>query len=93
MHYIYQNYNLIVLTEFIWEIAGCSVLSGDGLEEIYDRCVMAVHAPDAVRILGDQATSDELRVLGAFQYVYRYLIELSFAVTIKFNFHFSFFPK
>lgn len=58
---------------------------------------MAVHAPDTVRILGDQATSDELRVLGAFQYVYRYtflfLIELSFAVTIKFNFHFSFFPK
>ncbi|BFG14191.1 hypothetical protein CerSpe_004660 [Prunus speciosa] len=49
---------------------GCSVLSGDGLEEIYDGCVMAVHAPDAVRILGDQATSDELRVLGAFQYVY-----------------------
>ncbi|XP_050375275.1 uncharacterized protein LOC126792840 [Argentina anserina] len=49
---------------------GSTVVSGDNFEEIYDGCIMAVHAPDALRILGDQATSDELRVLGAFQYVY-----------------------
>ena len=33
---------------------------------------MAVHAPDALKMLGKQATYDEMRVLGAFQYVYRY---------------------
>ncbi|KDO54090.1 hypothetical protein CISIN_1g0146252mg, partial [Citrus sinensis] len=31
---------------------------------------MAVHAPDALRILGNQATLDETRILGAFRYVY-----------------------
>ncbi|KAH7522037.1 hypothetical protein FEM48_Zijuj07G0095400 [Ziziphus jujuba var. spinosa] len=50
--------------------AGCTVLSGDGSEEVYSRCILAVHAPDAMGILADQATSDELRVLGAFQYLY-----------------------
>ncbi|XP_060671387.1 uncharacterized protein LOC107422769 [Ziziphus jujuba] len=49
---------------------GCIVVSGDGSEEVYSRCILAVHTPDAVKILGDQATPDELRVLGAFQYVY-----------------------
>lgn len=34
---------------------------------------MAVHAPDALKILG-QATYDEQRILGAFQYVYRYFL-------------------
>ncbi|KAF3457852.1 hypothetical protein FNV43_RR02512 [Rhamnella rubrinervis] len=48
---------------------GCTVFSGDGYKEVYNGCVLAVHAPDALRILGDQATSDELRVLGAFQYI------------------------
>ncbi|XP_024197951.1 uncharacterized protein LOC112201162 isoform X4 [Rosa chinensis] len=49
---------------------GCTVFTGDGIEEIYNKCIIAIHAPDAVRILGEQATSDELRILGAFQYVY-----------------------
>lgn len=35
---------------------------------------MAVHAPDALKILGHQVTHDEARVLGAFQYAYRYKI-------------------
>lgn len=51
--------------------AGCSVLCGDGSQELFDGCIMAVHAPDAVKILGNNATFDEMRVLGAFQYVYR----------------------
>ena len=38
---------------------------------------MAVHAPDALRILGNQSTFEEKRLLGAFQYVYRYCIPLS----------------
>lgn len=39
---------------------------------MFSACILAVAAPDAVKILGDEATPDELRVLGAFQYVYRY---------------------
>ncbi|KAH7522032.1 hypothetical protein FEM48_Zijuj07G0094900 [Ziziphus jujuba var. spinosa] len=49
---------------------GCIVLSGDGSEEVYRRCILALHAPDAVKILADQVTPEELRVLGAFQYFY-----------------------
>ncbi|KAJ9700768.1 hypothetical protein PVL29_006200 [Vitis rotundifolia] len=47
---------------------GCTVFCGDGSQEMYDGCIMAVHAPDALNILGNQATFDEMRVLGAFQY-------------------------
>ncbi|KAK9289283.1 hypothetical protein L1049_017759 [Liquidambar formosana] len=50
--------------------SGCTVHCGDGSQEVYNGCIMAVHAPDAVKMLGNQATSDEIRVLGAFQYVY-----------------------
>ncbi|KAL5851723.1 hypothetical protein ACOSQ3_006841 [Xanthoceras sorbifolium] len=50
---------------------GCSVVCGDGSQELYNRCIMAVDAPDALKMLGSQATFDETRVLGAFQYVYR----------------------
>ncbi|CAJ2673794.1 unnamed protein product [Trifolium pratense] len=49
---------------------GCVVLCEDGSQEMYDGCIMTVHAHDALRILGDEATSDECRILGAFQYVY-----------------------
>ncbi|XP_028769570.1 uncharacterized protein LOC114727032, partial [Neltuma alba] len=49
---------------------GCVVLCNDGTQEIYDGCIMAVHAPDTLKILGDQATFDERRILGAFQYEY-----------------------
>ncbi len=48
-------------------------MDGDGSEEMYSGCILAVHAPDALRILGDQATFDEKRILGAFQFVYRYI--------------------
>lgn len=41
-------------------------------QETYDGCIMAAHAPDTLKMLGKQATFDELRILGAFQYVYRY---------------------
>ncbi|KAJ6689220.1 hypothetical protein OIU85_005604 [Salix viminalis] len=49
---------------------GCAVLRRDGLLEMYNGCVMAVHAPDALELLGKQATFDEKRILGAFQYTY-----------------------
>ncbi|KAM7488473.1 hypothetical protein LguiB_025957 [Lonicera macranthoides] len=49
---------------------GCFIIAEDGSQERYDGCIMAVHAPDALQILGENATYDERRVLGAFQYVY-----------------------
>ncbi|XVE81902.1 hypothetical protein DITRI_Ditri15bG0103400 [Diplodiscus trichospermus] len=49
---------------------GCTVVHGDGSQESYEGCIIAAHAPDALRLLGNQATYDESRVLGAFQYVY-----------------------
>ncbi|GMH08595.1 hypothetical protein Nepgr_010435 [Nepenthes gracilis] len=49
---------------------GCTVFYGDGSEDHYDGCIVAVHAPDAIKILGQQATYEEVRILGAFQYVY-----------------------
>ncbi|KAK1362598.1 Mycolic acid cyclopropane synthase [Heracleum sosnowskyi] len=48
---------------------GCDVICEDGSQTRYDGCIMAVHAPDALKILG-QATHDETRILGAFQYEY-----------------------
>ncbi|XP_011091266.1 uncharacterized protein LOC105171752 isoform X1 [Sesamum indicum] len=49
---------------------GCAIISKDGLEEVYDGCIIAVNAPDALKVLGKQATYDESRILGAFQYAY-----------------------
>ncbi|XP_049936795.1 uncharacterized protein LOC116265647 isoform X4 [Nymphaea colorata] len=49
---------------------GCSVVTETAMSDTYDGCIMAVHAPDALKILGDGATFDEARVLGAFQYAY-----------------------
>ncbi|KAK7343997.1 hypothetical protein VNO77_13179 [Canavalia gladiata] len=49
---------------------GCVVYCKDGSQEMYDGCIMAVHAPDALRLLGDEATYNERRILGAFQYAY-----------------------
>lgn len=46
------------------------LVDANGTEEIYDRCIVAAHAPDALKLLGHSATFDERRVLGAFQYVY-----------------------
>ncbi|KAL5784547.1 hypothetical protein ACOSQ2_006939 [Xanthoceras sorbifolium] len=49
---------------------GCTVVCGDRSQALYSGCIMAVHAPDALKLLGNQTTFDERRVLGAFQYVY-----------------------
>ncbi|CAN1279159.1 Tuberculostearic acid methyltransferase UfaA1 [Linum perenne] len=48
---------------------GCTVVCKDGSQELFDGCIVAVHAPDALKILGEQVSSDEARVLGAFQYM------------------------
>ncbi|XP_051133271.1 uncharacterized protein LOC127252926 [Andrographis paniculata] len=48
--------------------SGCIVTCKDGLEQMYDCCIIATRASDAVKILGEEATYDELRILGAFPY-------------------------
>ncbi|XP_072058217.1 uncharacterized protein [Arachis hypogaea] len=50
---------------------GCVVQCKDGSRETYEGCIIATHAPDTLRLLGDEATYDERRILGAFHYVYR----------------------
>ncbi|KAF3631338.1 putative endo-1,3(4)-beta-glucanase 2-like [Capsicum annuum] len=49
----------------------CTIASNDGAKEVFDGCIMAAHAPNTLKMLGEEATSDETRILGAFQYVYR----------------------
>ncbi|KAF8107371.1 hypothetical protein N665_0122s0016 [Sinapis alba] len=44
------------------------VTTEDGSQEVFDKCILAVDAPDALKLLGEQVTYDETRVLGAFQY-------------------------
>ncbi|VFR01541.1 unnamed protein product [Cuscuta campestris] len=53
------------------EQGGVVIISGvRRSQETYDGCIMAAHAPDTLKMLGDEATFDETRILGAFQYVY-----------------------
>ncbi|PIA36283.1 hypothetical protein AQUCO_03400290v1 [Aquilegia coerulea] len=49
---------------------GCNVEGMDGSQETFDACILGVHSPDALSILGKEATYEETRILGAFQYVY-----------------------
>ncbi|KAK4721804.1 hypothetical protein R3W88_012037 [Solanum pinnatisectum] len=51
---------------------GCTIACNDGAKEVFDGCIMAADAPNTLEMLGKEATSDETRILGAFQYVYRY---------------------
>ncbi|XP_039122010.1 LOW QUALITY PROTEIN: uncharacterized protein LOC120258614 [Dioscorea cayenensis subsp. rotundata] len=50
--------------------ASCYVNGANCSKERYDACVISVQAPDALKILGNQATYEETRTLGAFQYAY-----------------------
>ncbi|KAL8139607.1 hypothetical protein V2J09_005628 [Rumex salicifolius] len=50
---------------------GCTICMADGSKDLYDGCILAVHASDALKLLGNEATHDEARVLGAFQYANR----------------------
>ncbi|MED6165231.1 hypothetical protein PIB30_097619 [Stylosanthes scabra] len=49
---------------------GCVVQCKDGSEETYESCIIATNAPNTLRLLGDEASYDERRILGAFQYSY-----------------------
>lgn len=47
---------------------GYKLLDVDGSEDVYDQIIFGVHASEALKVLGSEATHDELRILGAFQY-------------------------
>ncbi|KAK6929721.1 hypothetical protein RJ641_003815, partial [Dillenia turbinata] len=49
---------------------GCAILCQDGSMEVYSACIIAAHAPDALKMLGEDATYDEITLLGAFKYFY-----------------------
>ncbi|WVZ62876.1 hypothetical protein U9M48_012568, partial [Paspalum notatum var. saurae] len=49
---------------------GYRILETGGSVEMYDRIIFGVHAPDALKVLGDEATHEELRILGAFHYMH-----------------------
>ncbi|KAJ3677201.1 hypothetical protein LUZ60_002925 [Juncus effusus] len=49
---------------------GCCVKSIDGSEETFSACIISTHAPDALNMLGSEATYEESTILGAFQYIY-----------------------
>ena len=57
---------------FVW--ADCVITCEDGSEERYSGCIIATHAPDTLKMLGEQATHEEKTILGSFIYVYRYFI-------------------
>ncbi|OEL30053.1 Tuberculostearic acid methyltransferase UfaA1 [Dichanthelium oligosanthes] len=63
--YLFTHEKNVTLLE-----TGYRILEADGSEEIYDRIIFGLHAPDALKVLGAEATHKELRVLGAFQYIY-----------------------
>ncbi|KAL3846121.1 hypothetical protein ACJIZ3_003524 [Penstemon smallii] len=66
--------NSEIVSVFTNDEAGCTITTKDGLEEVFDGCIIAAHAPDALKMLGNQVTYDEQRILGAFQYGYSDLI-------------------
>ncbi|EFJ06897.1 hypothetical protein SELMODRAFT_166747 [Selaginella moellendorffii] len=49
---------------------GVKLILESGEKVVYDTCLVAAHAPDALTLLGETATFDERRLLGAFQYSY-----------------------
>jgi len=53
-------------------LSGCTLFYGNDSQDIYDGCIMAVPAPDVIKILGKEATHDERRILDAFEYIYRH---------------------
>ena len=51
---------------------GVEVEDVNGRVEVFDKCIVGSHAPDALQMLGEGATYEERTILGAFQYSARY---------------------
>eukprot|EP00899_Mesostigma_viride_P018529 jgi/Mesvir1/26678/Mv20460-RA.1 len=47
---------------------GVRVTTTNGASNTFDACVLATHAPDALHVLGEHASDEQRRVLGAFVY-------------------------
>ncbi|XLR00808.1 hypothetical protein S83_067006, partial [Arachis hypogaea] len=62
---------------------GCVVHCKDGSKEMYDCCIVATHALDTLRILGEEATYDERRILGTFQYAYSFITVKPFMLMVS----------
>jgi cyclopropane-fatty-acyl-phospholipid synthase len=52
---------------------------------MYHKIIFGHDAPDVLRMLGDEATHEELRILGAFQYVCMQVIFCLLQSSICFN--------
>ncbi|KAJ0861944.1 putative cyclopropane-fatty-acyl-phospholipid synthase [Helianthus annuus] len=50
--------------------SGWVISCEDGSQEKFSGCIIATHAPDALTLLGEQASYEEKTILGAFNYVY-----------------------
>ncbi|KAJ8423813.1 LOW QUALITY PROTEIN: hypothetical protein Cgig2_033069 [Carnegiea gigantea] len=57
-------------SSFIGFSASCRLFYGYDSQDIYDGCIMAVPAPDVIKILGKEAMHDEMRILGAFHDIF-----------------------
>ncbi|KAK9060114.1 hypothetical protein SSX86_020818 [Deinandra increscens subsp. villosa] len=66
--YVYNKSQLLDCYQM--ETAGCLVICEDGSQERYNGCIIATHASDALRMIGEQASYEEKRILGAFNYIY-----------------------
>ncbi|KAJ0724932.1 putative arsenite methyltransferase [Helianthus annuus] len=49
---------------------GCLIICEDGSQERCNGCIIATHTSDALRMIGEQASYEEKRILSAFNYVY-----------------------
>lgn len=56
----------------MWGHSGVEIEDARGGVEVFDRCLVGSHAPDALQMLGEGATHEERTILGAFQYSPRY---------------------
>ncbi|KAI3989616.1 hypothetical protein MKX01_036225 [Papaver californicum] len=65
-----QGINFLITTKTATTVTVRTQLS-HGSSENYDVCIMGVHAPDALSMVGNQVTYEEKRILGAFQYASR----------------------
>ena len=54
------------------------MIDAQGNIENFDQCIIGAHAPDALQMLGTDATDDEQRILSAFKYSHRWVIKMCY---------------
>jgi len=53
---------------YMFLAVGYKLLEIDGSEDTYNQIIFGIHAFEALKVLGAEATHDELRILGAFKH-------------------------